>query len=368
MRARATAALLVVAAALGIAAGAARNGASESPAAPAPAAADPVSQRLVAEAENGFRVVWGRWGWRGWLRTTPRVHDWAPLWHTIHLAMAAEGIAAATGRPEDVGRVRELLRLTEGYWNADIRGYAGRYETRGRAASWFDDNGWVGLAFVDAYDQTGDPRFLADAQRALDYILRAGWDRRRGGIWWNDAHSFKSGEAVVTAALLAVRLHAETGNDRYLAAARRIVDWTNANLFDARRGLYLNRPGGGPISYLQSPMLDALGRLCSDEGLYCRRLRPLADATFRAYGVGLRHAPQYDAMYLRFLVDARDVVDDARLDHVVRANALGAARQAGAGGIYSRDWRGGHVEAPAGWLQTHAATLEAIAWAAALYS
>jgi hypothetical protein len=363
MRIFAAAAALVTAAALGVAA----DVSPEPPAPPPPVAASPLSQELAATAERGVAVVWGRWGWRGWLRVGPYTRDWAPLWQTIHLAMAAEGLAAATGAEVDRRRVRGLLRLAEGYWNARIGGYAGRYATRGRAAGWFDDNGWLGLAFVDAYRQTGDARFLRDARRALAFILSSGWDARDGGIWWNDAHEFKSGESVVTAALLAVRLQELTGDSRYLADARRIVDWTNAHLFDASRGLYVNRPGGGPISYLQSPMLDALGRLCRFQGLYCARLRPLADATFATYGGVLDHAPQYDAMYLRFLVDAREVVADPRLTRLVRANALVAMRRAaGTGGIFDRDWHGGNDEAPAGWLQTHAATLEALAWAAAL--
>ena len=101
-------------------------------------------------------------------------------------------------------------------------------------------------------------------------------------------------------------------------------------------------------------MLDALGRL-----------QPLADAAFAAYGGTLDHAPQYDAMYLRFLVDARELVADPRPARIVRVRALAAVRRAvGTGGIFDHDGQGGNGEAPAGRLQTHAATLEALAWAA----
>ena len=69
--------------------------------------------------------------------------------------------------------------------------------------TWFDDNGWWGLAFMNAYRATGTRRWLADAERALRYIAAVGWDRRAGGIWWNTSHPYKAGEALASGTLLA---------------------------------------------------------------------------------------------------------------------------------------------------------------------
>ena len=84
--------------------------------------------------------------------------------------------------------------------------------TQGKT-TWFDDNGWWGLAFLDAYRATGNGRYLADAEIAQNFISVAGWDTtpgRPGGIWWNTNHSFYAGESLAGGTLLSARLYAIT--------------------------------------------------------------------------------------------------------------------------------------------------------------
>jgi hypothetical protein len=339
---------------------------------PRPAISDPATRaRLIATVDSGLRLAVTRWGRDDWFTTVVDGDDWAPIWESVHLLSAATGLAAATGREADRRRVSQLARRAEGYWNPRLARGVGGFSTRYRErdvqrTNWFDDNGWLGLAFFSAYEQTGEQSFLRDASRALTYIDRVGWDKSRGGIWWSTAHTFKAGESIVTASLLAVRLWEATGRDDHLRRARRFIDWTNANLFDGRTGLYLNRQAGAPISYLQSPMLVAMARLCRSRELYCERVAPLVEATLARYGGSLTHAPQYDAMYLRFLADAATDVDDPRLVEVVYRNALRAERTAAIGnGVFGHDWSGGSRETRPRSLQAHAATLQALAWAAA---
>ena len=336
----------------------------------APARGDRLQPRLVREVRTGLRLAQTDFGWRGWLAPRRGARRWAPIWETVHVLDAASGLAAATRLPADRSRLAAIARAAEGYWNPRLAGGVGGYSSnyRGvnpRTQNWFDDNGWLGLAFLTAYDVTHDGRYLRDAKRALAYMLAAGWDSRSGGIWWTTAHDFKAAESNVTAAALAARLHDETGDHAYLRAAQSVVDWTNANLFDAGTGLYVNRrPDGVPMSYLQSPMIDALARLCRSDGLYCRRLHALVEATLARFRV-VRQGPPFDAMYVRFLVDALQIVHDRRFVDVARRNALRALDRArDADGLYIHDWDGGSRGARPGALQTHAATLEALAWTA----
>ena len=88
--------------------------------------------------------------------------------------------------------VERFARGAERYWNAHLRprpGYAPYPGDRNpHERTWFDDNGWWGNAFLDAYRATRDARTLRDAERALPFIQGSGWDNRSGGPWWNTSH------------------------------------------------------------------------------------------------------------------------------------------------------------------------------------
>jgi len=214
---------------------------------------------------------------------------------------------------------------------------------------------------------TGKRRFLEDAETAFRYLFQVGWDPIGGGIWWNTEKTVKSAESVNTAALLAVELYELHAGASYLADAQELVDWADAHLFDARSGLYVNHPSAGvPISYLESPMLSALVRLCRDRGLYCGRVAPLTRAMLAAFGGDLHQPPQFDAAYIRYLLDAYELTGDTRLYPVAYANALRIERNAvDAKGYYSKAWDGGTKGVRPGLISVDGAALEVLAWTAA---
>jgi predicted alpha-1,6-mannanase (GH76 family) len=81
---------------------------------------------------------------------------------------------------------RPYLRLSRGRYPGFINGF-------------YDDEGWWALAWIDAYDLTGDERYLA----AADGIFRdmvGGWDEfLGGGIYWgkNDGRPDRTGTCAV---------------------------------------------------------------------------------------------------------------------------------------------------------------------------
>lgn len=329
--------------------------------------------RLAGEVEIGIQRTNARWWWNGWYRDYPDSTGYSSIWSTVHLFEAYAGLQAAAPSTRHRNMLVWYAAKTEGYGDKALSGGFGGFST-GYAQSndpwinWFDDNGWLGLAFFDAYQLTGKARFLRDAEQAFAYLYQVGWDPVGGGIWWNTAKSYKCAESVNTAALLAVLLYQRTGEATYLKSATTLIDWANANLFDAGSGLYLNHPGGDgvAIDYNESPMLDALARLCGAKKLYCDRVRPLTDAMLAAYDGSGRQQPQYDGMYVRYLVDAYSVLRDARLFSAAYAYALRVERNAlDPDGFYVRNWDGGQADVNAGLISTHGAGLEAMAWAAA---
>ena len=73
-----------------------------------------------------------------------------------------------------------------------------------------DDTGWWALAWISAYDLTGDARYLQTAQRDVDFMWGNHDDVCGGGLWWTVNRGYKnaiSNELFVQAAAeLAQRL------------------------------------------------------------------------------------------------------------------------------------------------------------------
>jgi len=81
-----------------------------------------------------------------------------------------------------------------------------------------DDTGWWALAWIRAYDLTGDNRYLNTARRGVDFMWSNHDDVCRGGLWWTVNRGYKNATSnelfVKAAAELAQRLG--TGGTVYL--------------------------------------------------------------------------------------------------------------------------------------------------------
>jgi predicted alpha-1,6-mannanase (GH76 family) len=118
--------------------------------------------------------------------------------------------------------------------------YAGLIESfylgqnsRGWTNDFYDDECWMTLALIRAYDFTANPVYLNQA-RALYADVQGGWDTSccgpvKGGVWWNKAHTQKATAANAGAALAGARLYQRTTNTAYLTFAQQVYSfwWNN---------------------------------------------------------------------------------------------------------------------------------------------
>ena len=349
---------------------------------PFPPVVQPLSsaQRgFLSLAEAGLARAQARWHdrRRGWYDARLNDHERYPLatiWDSAPLFESLDAIALAAPTPAHRRALGAFAAGAERYLNRGLRPvpgyspYPGDHEAA--TQTWFDDNGWWGLAFVGAYRATGNRRWLGDAQRALAYVARAGWDPSSGGIWWNTGHPYKAGAALGSNTLLATLLYQLTGSSYDLGQARRFLAWANSGGLGTE-GLYVDSNlDPNPVDYIEGTMIAAQATLCrltgsSAECALAERLKLRAEQRF---GELLDFGPQYDAIYLQWMLALYALDHDPALYRMAAENARNAERRAINGqGLYLLSWNGETLPrdiAVAGMLQTQAATSSLFAWLA----
>jgi hypothetical protein len=209
--------------------------------------------RYLAAANHGVKQT-HRWWSRGlhWYRATLTEGRVASLWQSVPLFEALSGLAIAQPSGKHLAELNRFAWGAQRYLNPNLQPVAGFGPKPGQhnpgKTTWFDDNGWWGLAFLDAYRATGNGQWLDDAEIAQNFISVSGWDTtagRPGGIWWNTNHSFYAGESLAGGTLLSARLYAITHDSHYLDDALKYISWADVWLTDPATGLYarLRRPG-----------------------------------------------------------------------------------------------------------------------------
>jgi len=150
-----------------------------------------------------------------------------------YLNAASPGTGNVTGYWTYAQAFDALLDGAERTGGARYRGlirafYDGR-DQRGWLVDFFDDETWMTLALMRAYDLTGETLYL-DRATALYQDIMAAWDttccgEHMGGIWWNRQMEQKATASNAGPVIAGLRLAERTGDAQYLTFARQAYDF-----------------------------------------------------------------------------------------------------------------------------------------------
>jgi len=150
-------------------------------------------------------------------------HPWTGLWETTGWWNAANALTAVIRYMRHAGD-RQYLEVIQTTFTA-ATGQRPDFINR-----FFDDNGWWALAWVAAYDLTGDDQYLT-AAKAIFAHSQGGWDATcGGGLWWSQDRRYKNAITNELFLTLAALLHQRTpGDQQYLSWALREWEWLDGS-------------------------------------------------------------------------------------------------------------------------------------------
>ncbi len=126
-----------------------------------------------------------------------------------------------------------------------------------------------------------------------------------------------------------------------------------------------------PVDYIEGPLIYAQATLCraTANPAECAFARQLKTRSLARFGYLLDFAPQYDAIYLQWMLALYGLEGDPTLYRMAADNARDAqARALDPSGLYLKGWNGETLSAAnapkPGMIQTQAATTSLFAWLA----
>ena len=207
------------------------------------------------------------------------------LWKTAGWWNSANALTAVIQHSQRTGerRYRHVIETTFAQAQRVHPGFSTEY---------YDDDGWWALAWIAAFDLTGEPKYL-DLARTLFAGMAAGWDDVcGGGLWWTRRKDYKNAIPNELFLLIAGRLHqrAARPGSGYLDWALREWRWLRASGLIGPSGLVNDgltagcvNNGGTTWTYNQGVIVGGLVVLheITGDGAYLGQAAAIAAAALR---------------------------------------------------------------------------------------
>ncbi len=222
-------------------------------------------------------------------------------------------VGAARHEPGTYRPVMErFFGAMDRYWDEKVKvpGYEPSPTAGDGHDKYYDDNQWMVIAFMEAWELTGEEKYLERARGALAFSL-SGWDEELGGgIWWHEGHKGGSKNTCANgpAAVACLRVGRAREREHNVEWAKKLAAWTGEHLQDAD-GLFFDnqRVKDGHVNR---------GKLTYNSGLMVRANLGLYRATAEAKF--LEEARRIGTACGAFVVEKRGAYRDApRFSHLL---------------------------------------------------
>jgi predicted alpha-1,6-mannanase (GH76 family) len=209
---------------------------------------------------------------QAWYDPTTALYSGVTWWHS---AICLDAVIDYTARTSNTVYASIIPAIFE------------RHQASNFVQNSYDDMAWWALAWINAFDLTGEQRYLEMA-RTIFTTMTGGWDEVcGGGVWWDFRRGYKNAIPNELFLTLAARLYQRVQNEEiYLTWAMREWTWfQQSGMINASHlindGLHNCQNNGGPTwTYNQGVILGGLTDLyrITDEEDYLHEAESIADA------------------------------------------------------------------------------------------
>ncbi|MCC9602598.1 glycoside hydrolase family 76 protein [Stieleria sp. JC731] len=148
--------------------------------------------------------------------------------------------------------VDAMIESMDPYWDPapPVAGYSDYLMALKPGERYYDDNQWIGITALDAYERTGKESYLSLGKSMYDFMMGGYDDVLGGGIYWKDiSKETKNACSNGPGVLVALQMYLATKDEKYLDSALKIYDWTNKTLQTPSKLYYDNiSPKDGSIN------------------------------------------------------------------------------------------------------------------------
>ncbi|MDQ6901379.1 MAG: glycoside hydrolase family 76 protein [Bacteroidota bacterium] len=329
-----------------------------------------VQNNLYDKASGNYRVVADSTKWE---KKGDYLRKFTYLWSLCALYQADNEIEKID---KSADLMDPLLKVMNKYYNPapPAPGYSDYIMKLKPGERYYDDNQWIGITALNAYERTNKKPDLQLGKLIYDFMM-TGYDTvLGGGLYWKEtSKSSKNTCSNGPGVLVALQLYQVTNNKTYLDTGLMLYRWVNENL-KAPSGLYWDniRTRDGDISkpilsYNTGTMLESNIYLfeCTKDKKYLEEANAIADSSLSFfYGKGkFRDGYWFNAVLLRayqhllkYNKDTKYIIGFKKcLDYAVRNNKNEQGLFTGREGVLSLVEQGGMLEILAryAWLESH---------------